>query len=70
MPYRQFNADASTLLRQYGSRALLLRRGTSERVAVTQEAVANSRALIARIVELEANFVADAVGTGSLWPVY
>jgi hypothetical protein len=70
MPYRQFNADACTLPRQYGSRALLLRRGTSERVALTQQAVANLRALIARVVELAANFVADAVRTGSLWPVY
>jgi hypothetical protein len=70
MPHRQFYADASALLAQYQSRVLLLRRGTAERVTATQEAVANSQALIARIVEIDASFAVDTVRAGWLWPVY
>jgi hypothetical protein len=68
MSHLRFNADASKLLAQYESRALLLRRGTAERATATGEAIAKSRALIARIVELEARFAADAMRAGWLWP--
>jgi hypothetical protein len=68
MPHHRFSADASALLAQYKSRAPLLRRGTAERATATREALAKSQELIARIVELEANFAVDAVRTGWLWP--
>jgi hypothetical protein len=68
MPYRQFNADASMRLTQYKYRALLLRHGAEERITATQEAVAKSLALLARIGALDAHFAADAVRMGWLWP--
>jgi hypothetical protein len=67
---RQFNADVSMLLAQYESRALSLRRGTRERVTATREAIAKSQALIAHIIELDANFAAHALRMGWLWPAY
>jgi hypothetical protein len=46
---REFNADAFTHLARHVATAALLRRGTSDRMVATEEAVTQSQALLTRV---------------------
>jgi hypothetical protein len=70
MPHRRFNADASKCLAQYEFRTFLSRYLVEKRATASLEAIADSQALFARVVELEARFAADAKRAGWLWPAW
>jgi hypothetical protein len=63
---RAYNVAAAISLVDYAERALRLRRGTTDRMIATQEAVAHSRALMADIDAL----VAELTRMGWLWPAH
>ena len=65
MHHGQFNADATTCLDQFASRALCLRHGTESRVTSTRDAIAQSRALIFKV---DALLVTEAHTTAWRWP--
>ncbi len=58
---RKFNADTRTGLAQYVTAALRLRSEFAKQVTGTQEAIIQSRALMAKVD-------ADATRPGWLWP--
>jgi hypothetical protein len=67
---RAYNAAAAISLADYAERSLCLRRGTTDRIIATQEALAHSRALIADIDTLVAKLTSELTRKGWLWPAY
>jgi hypothetical protein len=66
MPHLKYNVDASKLLYPYVSEVFRLRRQTSDLSAGTQEAIIQSRALIAKVDDI----LAMKAPPRLLWPVY
>jgi hypothetical protein len=66
MPHHRYNVDASKLLFAYVSEAFRLRRQTSDLSVGTQEAIIQSRALIAKVDDS----LALNAPPGWLWPAY
>jgi hypothetical protein len=67
---RAYNVAAAISLADYAERALRLRRGTTDRMIATQEAVAHSRALMADIDALVAELTSELTRMGWLWPAH
>jgi hypothetical protein len=67
---RAYNVAAAISLADYAERALRLRRGTTDRMIATQEAVARSRALMADIDRLVAELTSELTRKGWLWPAH
>jgi hypothetical protein len=67
---RAYNAAAAISLADYAGRALRLRRGTTRRMIATQEVIAHSQALIAKIDALVAEFARQLTSQGWLWPAH
>ena len=63
----EFNAEAFTLATQYVSRSVCLRRGTEWRRTATDDAIAQSRVLIANA---DALLAINATRLGWLWPAH
>jgi hypothetical protein len=61
---RAYNADAAISLTDYAGRAFSLRRGTTDRMTATQEAIAHSRALMANIDTLLAELTSELTRKG------
>ena len=64
---REFNADAFRRAAWYVSRAVVLRHGTEWRASASENAVAQSRVLIANA---DALLAINALRLGWLWPAY
>jgi hypothetical protein len=67
---RAYNAAAAIGLADYAERALRLRRGTTDRITATREAVAHSRVLVTNIDILIAELTSELTRKGWLWPAY
>jgi hypothetical protein len=68
---RAYNAAAAISLANYAERALRLRRGTTDRMIATQEALAHSRASWATLTDaLVAEFTSELTRKGWLWPAH
>jgi hypothetical protein len=67
---RAYNAAAAISLADYTERALCLRRGTTDRMAISQAAVAHSRVLMANIDTLIGELTSELTRKGWLWPAY
>jgi hypothetical protein len=67
MPHLKYNVDASKLLFAHVSEVFRLRRQTSDLSVGTQEAIIQSRALLAKVDDVLAM---HAMREGWLWPAY
>jgi hypothetical protein len=67
---RAYNVAAAISVADYAERALRLRRGSTDRMIATQEAIAHSRAFIADINALVGKLASELTRKGWLWPAY